>query len=272
MPLTIQFSAPNGDALTRVTQGQALQWYQPPWEPGNIFSYPANLAQLKRIYPNLDQLTNGGVQFLTDTSTITQQTTWSRGKKTSSTTSFDQNYSFENELSVTGSVGVTGIKAEAGVSLNLSGSYGLSNLNRHTTDLGSSTGIEVSKPRNFPNFNLFGYWVAPHLMGTTKPGGVVDSQSLKSDIQTFGVLRAMFTADLLASGAGAWWTQAYCQAPDVALNHPARWQNAGSSDSSGANCLGTFCAQLARRSPENPMLSVFHQMCGFFISNAQSSG
>jgi hypothetical protein len=30
VPLTIQFSAPNGDALTDATQGQALQWYQPP--------------------------------------------------------------------------------------------------------------------------------------------------------------------------------------------------------------------------------------------------
>ena len=28
--LTVEFSAPNGNALTKVTQGQALQWYQPP--------------------------------------------------------------------------------------------------------------------------------------------------------------------------------------------------------------------------------------------------
>ena len=276
-PLTIQFSAPNGNAITKATQGQVLQWYQPPWEPGNIFSYPATLQQLQGMYKNLNLLTDQGVGFLTDTSTLTQNTTWSVTTKDTVSTSFDQNYSFENDLSVTGSAGFAGVTAGFGYGLNLSGSYGLTNLNSHTTDLGTSTGIQITKPGSFPTYQNYGYWVAPYIMGTTKPGGSVDSQPLSTDVQTFGLLRAMFTADPLASGAGGWWQQAYSQAPDVALNHPSRWQKVTAESSTGHNCLGNGsgaydCAKLTQRSPGNPWLSVFHQMRGFFISSAQSPG
>ena len=73
VPLTIQFSAPDGNSQQpEAVEGQALQWYQPPWEPGNVFSYPANLDQLKAHYPNLTQLTNDTTGFLTDGSTLTQ--------------------------------------------------------------------------------------------------------------------------------------------------------------------------------------------------------
>jgi hypothetical protein len=181
------------------------------------------------MYPNLNRLTNEGVEILTDTSTETQQTTWSVGTSGSQTTSFAQNYSFENDFSVTGAIGFAGVTVGAGVSLDLSGSVGFSNLIKNTTDLGTSTGIQVSKPGTFPLFQNYGYAVAPYIMGTTKPGGYVDSQPLSTNVQTFGLLRAMFTADPLSAQSGGWWSQAYSQAPDVALNHPSRWQIVGSS-------------------------------------------
>jgi hypothetical protein len=282
VPLTVQFSAPNGDALTLAAQGQALQWYQPPWEPGNIFSYPATLQQLQRIYPKLSLLTHEGLAFLTDTSTVTQKTTWSVTQKDTATTSLDQNYSFENDFSYTESVGIPDIDRTSGsFKLDLSGSVGFSSLNKSTTDLEESTGVEISKPGTFRTFQDYGYWAAPYLMGTTKPGGYVDSQPLSTDIKTFGLLRAMFTADPLASGAGGWWQQAYSQAPDVALNHPSRWQitTPALENPIPKNCLATGtgasqmdCAELSQRLPTNPWLSVFHQMRGFFISSAQSAG
>ncbi|MBV9267331.1 MAG: hypothetical protein JO061_14260, partial [Acidobacteriaceae bacterium] len=277
VPLTIQFSAPNGDALPNAAQGQAHQWYQPPWEPGNILSYPANLQQLQSIFPNLQLLTDNGVQILTDTSTITEGTTWSVGGSDSHTSSFDQNYSFENDFSITSAW--TAVVAHASVSadIDVSGSFGFSNLSKHTTDLGTSTGIQITKPGSFPLFQTYGYTVSPYIMGTTKPGGVVDSQPLSGDVQTFGLLRAMFTVDPLDNGAGPWWQQAYSQAPDVALNHPSRWQIVPpSSGTHGNNCLaagsGYDCAQLSPRNPANPMLSVFHQMRGFFISSSAFPG
>jgi hypothetical protein len=277
VPLTIQFSAPNGDALPNASQGQAHQWYQPPWEPGNIFSYPANLQQLKSIYPNLQLLTTDNVQIFTDTSTITQGTTWSVGGSDTKTTSFDQNYSFENDASITGAWTAVVASASVTADIDISGSFGFSNLSKHTTDLGTSTGVQITKPGSFPLFQTYGYSVSPYIMGTTKPGGFVDSEPLSGDVQTFGLLRAMFTVDPLDNGAGPWWQQAYTQAPDVALNHPSRWQIVPPSGTPGSNCLaagaGTYdCAELTPREPANPMLSVFHQMRGFFISSANFPG
>ncbi len=278
VPLTIQFSAPNGDSLTTAAQGQGLSWYQPPWEPGNIFSYPANLQQLQAIYSNLAQLTNP-LEFLTDTSTITQTTSWSATTKDSPFTSLNQNYSFENDYSVTGSVGVPIYHADIGLDIDVSGSFGFNTLTKSTTTLGQSTGIEVSKPGTFAAFQNYGYSVAPYVMGNMQQGGMVDNQPLSGDVQTVGLLRAMFTADPLSSVSGKWWRQAYGQTPDVALNHPSRWQISPTPLKSPipSNCLATGkggmdCAELSQREPNNPALSDFHQMRGFFISSAAFPG
>ena len=103
----------------------------------------------------------------------------------------------------------------------------------------------------------------------------MDSQPLSTDVQTFGTIRAMFTADPLASTAGGWWRQAYDQ-PDVAPNHPSRWtiDTPGLTNPIPSNCLATGtgssqmdCASLSTRSPADPWLSTFHGMRGFFISS-----
>jgi hypothetical protein len=285
VPLTIQFSAPDGDSQApEAVQGQALQWYQPPWEPGNIFSYPANFDQLKAHYPDVNQLTNDTTGFLTDGSTLTQTATWTGSGTESDSTGVKQNYSFENDLSVNGSIGFAGITAQGGFSLDVSGSVGFNNLFKGTTTLGKSTGLQISKPGTFPSFQNYGYSVKPYIVGSMQPGGVVDNQPLSGDIQTVGVLRAVFTADPLSSNpsAGGWWQQAYTAAPDVALNHPSRWTYSAnplpSQGSPAANCLSTGdgksmdCAELSQRSPGNPWLDIFHFMRGFFISSGVSPG
>ena len=285
VPLTIQFSAPDGDSQApEAVQGQALQWYQPPWEPGNIFSYPANFDQLKAHYPDVNQLTNDTTGFLTDGSTLTQTATWTGSGTESDSTGLKQNYSFENDLSVNGSIGFAGITAQGGFGLDVSGSVGFNNLFKGTTTLGKSTGLQISKPGTFPSFQNYGYSVKPYIVGSMQPGGVVDNQPLSGDIQTVGVLRAVFTADPLSSNpsAGGWWQQAYTAAPDVALNHPSRWTYTSTSQPSSGNppvnCLLTGdsksmdCAELSQRSPNNPWLNIFHQMRGFFISSAVSPG
>jgi hypothetical protein len=286
VPLTIQYSAPAGDSQQpEAVQGQALQWYQPPWEPGNVFSYPANLDQLKAHYPDVQQLTNNTTGFLTDGSTLTQTATWSGQGEVSNTTGLKQNYSFENDFSVNGSIGVGDIgSVQLGAGLDVSGSVGFNSLVKGTTTLSNSTGLQISKPGTFPAFQNFGYSVKPYIMGTMQPGGVVDNQPVSGNIQTAGVLRAVFTADPLSTDppAGGWWPLAYFQAPDVALNHPSRWTySATSQPSSGdppANCLLTGdgksmdCAELSQRSPNVPWLDIFHFMRGFFISSGVSPG
>jgi hypothetical protein len=136
--------------------------------------------------------------------------------------------------------------------------------------------VQVSKPGTFPTVTLYGYYFTPYLMGTTQPGGYVDSQPLPGDVTTFGVLRAMYTADPIPSGTSNWWTATYTT-PDVALNHPSRWQNVPPSGAPGDNCLATGangfdCMELSSRTPTNPTFDLFHQMRGFFISSVQSPG
>ena len=49
-PLHVQFSGP--DIVTQSDIDATTQeWYQPLWEPGNIFSYPWSLALLQQTYP-----------------------------------------------------------------------------------------------------------------------------------------------------------------------------------------------------------------------------
>ncbi len=285
VPLTIQFSAPDGDAIQEAVQGQGLQWYQPPWEPGNIFSYPANLDQLKARYPSLTQLTSDTTGFLTDGSTLTQTATWTTSNEDSQSTGIEQNYSYDNDFSVSGGFEIADLGgAEGSVGLDLSGSTGFSNLIKGTTTLGKSMGVQISKPGTFPPFQNYGYSVKPYILGNMQPGGMVDNQPLSTDIQTIGLLRTVFTADPLSAdpGAGGWWLQAYTAAPDVALNHPSRWTYSTTNQPNGGdpppNCLLTGdgksmdCAELSTRSPKNPWLDVFHQMRGFFISSGVSPG
>jgi hypothetical protein len=182
---------------------------------------------------------------------------------------------------VTSSAGLTDtVDIGAGLDLNISGSYGLSTLNKTATTLASSTGVQVSKPGSFAPFANYGYSVTPYVMGTTVPGGTVDSHPLKADVETFGVVRALFTANPQSDTSGGWWAQAYNQ-PDVALNHPSRWyiSNPGLTNPIPPNCLASGtgssdmdCAELSQRIPANPWLSPYYQMRGFFISNASSPG
>jgi hypothetical protein len=277
VPLTVLFSAPSAESTTRSAAGQATTGYQPPWEPGNVFSYPATLQQLQAIYPNLNLLTTQGQTFFTDDNPASQSTSWAVGGTDTKSTSFAQNYSFENDFSVTGSFQIAGIGAGGGYGLDVSGSVGFENLNKNTSTLSASSGVQFNKPGTFPTpVTLYGYNFAPYLMGTTQPGGYVDSQPLPGDVKTFGVLRAMYTADPIPSSFGNWWTTTYT-IPDVALNHPLRWKKVPSSPPIGGNCLPTGggaydCWELSNSAPDNPVYDVVHQMRGFFISSAQSPG
>lgn len=101
---------------------------EPPWEPGNIFSYPANFDQLKAHFPDVNLLTNDTTGFLTDGSTITQTATWTGSGQESDSTGLEQNYSLENDFSVNGATEFAGIGAEGGYGLDVSGGFGFNNL------------------------------------------------------------------------------------------------------------------------------------------------
>lgn len=279
----IQFSGPDQTSYETVA-GSQIEWYQPPWEYGNILSYPGSYSQLQKIVPDINLLSpgpdGGALSWLTDGSSLTEKTAWTVGSGTSKSSSSENNYTFNNNTSVTakGDAGVVTVGLNA--SLDLGGSTGFSNLTKSSTQLGKSTGIAIKKPP-FPDPGSYGYWVTPFIYGNQKPGGLVDDQSLSTDVQTFGLLQTAFVVDPTRDNAGGWWKQTYTTAPDVALNHPSRRliKTPGLSDPVPSNCLATGtgasqmnCVEPAPSQPANPWISEFHHMRGFFISKATHPG
>jgi hypothetical protein len=272
-PLTIQFSAPDDLEYAR-RDGSLLPWYQPVWEPGNVFSYPANYQQLQAIAPNLNTLSNPQ-SFATDGSTTTESINWTTEGSNGTSASFDQNYSFSQEFSLTGAVSTPFTSASLTGTLNFSGSTGFSDLTKSVTSVGKSNGISVNKPGSFANPGLYAYSFTPYIFGQNQSASVVDEEPLNADVKTHGLLRTAFLADPLAIYPHGWWSQTYTQ-PDIALNHPQRWLIDRSAIVAGnprpSNCLDTDCVYRQERDPKNPWLSPFHFMRGFFISNAQNPG
>ena len=279
VPLTIQFSAVDGDAAVANKQGYALPWYQPVWEPFNIFSYPANLAQLQAAYPNLAVLSNPQT-FATDATSVVEQVKWDVKDKEAATASLKQNYSFENDFSASLKVGVPAVESDsASFDIDLSGSVGFSSLNKSSTDLAISTGITITKKASFPQPQTYAYSVTPYVLGSRQPGGFVDNVPLPADVSTFTQLQVAYAASI-DTDQQAWWNHAYGAHPDVALNHPSRWQvsNPPQSNNMPSNCLVTGatppvdCLSLSSRSANDAWSSVYHQMRGFFISKANLPG
>jgi hypothetical protein len=276
VPLTIQFSGPDKIESHKV-DGNLIPWYQPPWEPGNVFSYPATEKQLQEILPNSQQLSKAST-YRTDSGTATERATWTNETTEGATAGVDQNFSYELGFSVSGAVSGGFVKGKASASLNLSGSAGFSDLNKSVTSVGRSAGIGVEKPGTFRTPASYNYAFTPYILGQTKPGSVVDNEPLQADVTTFGLLRTAFTADPDRNDVGGWWKGVYRDKPDVALNHPSRWskQPADAAAALPSNCLdspkGVDCIVLEPSRPDNLWESNFHVMRGFFISNALSAG
>jgi len=279
VPLTVQFSGPDQTSSETVAASQ-IEWYQPPWEYGNLLSYPATYAQLQQVVPDIEKLSTD-LTWATDASNLTVMTNWASGMTDSQSSSFSQNYSFENDFSSQTAGSYLGVTVGFTLDIDVSGSFGFSSLNKSTTTLGKSTGIGVHKPGSFPDPPTYSYFVTPYIYGHMKKGGSVDNIPLTGDVQTFGLLQTAFAVDPLRSGAGGWWKQTYTTAPDVALNHPNRWSVGPQSLSNNfpSNCLPLGegkpqmdCAALSPSHPDNPWLSDFHDMRGFFISKASQPG
>ncbi|MBV9268017.1 MAG: hypothetical protein JO061_17750, partial [Acidobacteriaceae bacterium] len=279
LPLTIQFSGPD-KIESHKADGNLIPWYQPPWEPGNVLSYPATFEQLQELIPNLEQLSTAQTSR-TDTSTSTERATWTKDITQGSTASFDQNYSFDQEFSVSGAYSTLFTTVSGTATLNLSGSEGFSNMFKAVSTVGKSSGIGVEKPGTFLSPTNYNYPFTPYILGEKRPENALDDLPLNTDVQTFGLLRTAFVVDPARNDAGSWWRKAYRGAPDVALNHPSRWQwhQVAVENPLPPNCLnvgfgGTNmdCLDFAPPRPDDIWDSNFHVMRGFFISSASSPG
>jgi hypothetical protein len=281
-PLTVQFSAPSMTADTSLV-GPNIEWYQPLWEPGNVFSYPANFAQLQQSVGALDKLTQDRTYF-TDSQSVEQNTTWRSGVSASTTIGTDKTFSGDNTLSVAGKAGIGDVFTVGGeVSFEAYGSDAFSNNTQTHGASNQSTGITFTKPGTFAEQSLYAYAFTPYIFGTLQPPNFVDTVDLTTQVTTFGPLRSAFVADPTHPGSGGWWSQTYTR-PDVALNHPARWavsqaQVPAPPTPIPLNCLvfgsdssKMDCVTLNQATPTNPWSSAVHFMRGFFISSELKPG
>jgi hypothetical protein len=290
-PLTVQFSGPDQiDTGITSTEDPGDFWYQPPWEVGNVFSYPATASQLALIYPDLaaTQLSHD-ISFGTSPSSVKIQATWSKGTGVDKTTSTTDNFSFDVKSTFVVASGAEGIgDVSTKESVKVSGSYGFGGLQTNTAQVSGSNGIGILSTALFPDTGNYGYKVSPFILGGTPNTGVVNdsTQPPLADIQTEGPLKTAFAADPLDSqDGGHWWKTAYTL-PDVALSHPHRWilsepSLAGNIPlncaNNGLNASQMDCADIApyydaQGQPLNPWVSNFYSMRGFFITSPDNPG
>jgi hypothetical protein len=285
VPLTVNMAGPDTIRPSTFERGDVNTAYQPPWMPGHVLSYPGHVDQLKAATfqdPTDFQQLSQPTRWFTGDGQANASATWTGGSSSGTTVGFNQNYSFETDMSASYKWSVGGLDSLAvGVELDLSGSFGFSNLTDHTTTLAKTQGIEFARTASFEKA-LYGYFVSPYLFGKRQRGGVVDDKPLSTETETFGALRTAHVVDLGGPNESCcqFWHSWYGQAPDVGLNQPTHWVVAAkTSDSGDGNCRlndpnsSNFdCATPGERTPDNPWISEFHWMRGLFITGPSGTG
>ena len=269
-PLFVQFSGVDllehhdSDATTQ-------EWYQPINEPGNLFSYPWSLDQLRRSIPNLAPMTTNPAPWrATDTSTSAYSTTWIAQGTNAHTTGHVDTHSFDLSIAVTAQVGAENI-ATGGVSgeYDYGTSNSASNVFTSTGSLDASTGIQVNKPDFGDDVaRTYFYEFSGYVLGRQRPATIFDSKTVTTgggapvDIQSVGPLAVAFLADPVGTGVrpgggrptgGRTWV----------LSHPARWSWSPSLQQV------SFNLRKPNRLPQN---DPFYHMKGLFITEADGKG
>lgn len=283
IPLQLMFSAPLPTTLQYLAT-DTIEWYQPPWEFGNILSYPGGLSQLKLYLPDINLLTSQTV-FGTDDAAAELKTTWSNGRSSGQDVEHEALFTESNDLSIEGVTDVTvlgfGGEATSKLDLNFGGSTGTKSLNKSDTKFSSAQGISITKSAAFTDPATYKYFFSPLIFGRVKPVNYTDPVSTSADLLSYGALRSAFTVDPIRTSAGRWWSQShYFSLPDVAVNHPNRWVYSrvplpsnrvvpwncvNLADGLSMNCIGQ-----SEREPANPWLDAFHDMRGLFITNSKN--
>ena len=261
-PLYIAFSVP--DTAQR-SKGDAteLDWYQPIQEPGNIFSYPGTLQQVKDGFHSTDPL-NEVTQTSLSTGSGSVQFGWSGAQNQSRSVGTTNSFSQGLGISVSGKASSGIATAEGSVSVDVNASQSLGSLNLSTQALSASEGITVLQP-SFSSYasDTLGYSYYTYILGTQpfadtfqtlKPTGP-NNQPL--DVASSGPMYVAFTANMPMP-----WYQTQYKLPDVGLNHPGRW----SLNTNGSLTFSAF----DKNAP--PVGQEFYHMKGFFITPEADEG
>ncbi len=263
-PLYVQFSGPDLVKQYRIG-GNLVEWYQPVQEPGNVFSYPGSVSLLQNLYARFTPLTaDPATSWATDSSGSTVSVSWSQGSGNNVTSGSVSTQSFDVSTTVSASAQAFGFGADISAGFKYNSSSSISTLNESSSTLGSSTGIKIVKPP-FINPGQYAYVAQTYIFGQQAPAGTEQQIPLSTTVKSGGPLWTAFVADPTdtENGAGAWWAQAYTR-PDVALNHPSRWNWTQTQNGD--------VVTLNEADPSNPADSEFYWMKGLYITPAGANG
>ena len=269
-PMQVQYSGPDdyessiseASKVIMVMSGENMEWYQPVHEPGNILTYPWNLGVLKSRFPrNAILATPNPAKQTPGESSQTIGSTWTNTQSQSQSVAAKSTNSYSTSLSVAADVGFDGIGASFSAGLDVNGSKSFATLETGQVTLAENSGIEVGIPAldssEVWSISEFSYTLSNYIFGQTPPVGTISSTPLEpvSGVSTSGILSAHFTAQATDLN----WFDAY-NLPDVALNHPARWDWDADNLEISVN---------PPKMGEIPT-SRFHAMRGFFVTQPGS--
>ncbi len=277
-PQYVSFSVPDGIQTISPVDGSRLEWYQPIHEIGNILSYPWSFSQLIDRNPDLTAPLSEAVAFDTDDAPVTTQVQWENASGQEQSTGSTDTQSQSTSESASSSIG-------GGGEIDYSKSDAYSSLVSNSSTLGSSTGVEITKPETFREpVSDYQYRVEPYVFGEMlNQDASAPLPTPQADIQTTGPIRTTYVVDPRdANGGGAWWQSGqnpYLRFPDVAVHHPERWTVERAQRSSGEACLAAStddyeCAIFneADQAEGDVWLTPFYWMRGFFITTTEANG
>ncbi len=297
-PTYVVFSVPDKVVYNEV-DSNTQDWYQPVHEPGNVLSYPWSLTQLEsRFTDQLMPLTTTATCMSNGSGTQTANTTWNQGEGTTRSSGSTNSFSNELAMSYSEGAGVSGVDAaNFNFSLDIAASTSLNTLNESSASLSSSQGITITKPDFGYTSQCCTYGFGQYIFGlknTAHPASenaceagqtpsadgciaVGDPEGKKPVV--VGGLGPLFTgyvanplashgSELTCSGNDSWWQNIYTQ-PDVALNHPERWNWDKNQQQATFNLADRTYPNSGSTSPIDQQ---FYFMKGFYISRQSAGG
>jgi hypothetical protein len=292
VPLYIQYSAPDNIMHISPTDAAGLEWFQPPNEPGNLFSYPGSLTLLEAGGPQQLDLLTPSDQEWASTSMGSFSVVWNMGGGNTVSSGSVSTHSFDTSVTVSGEASFEGGGVSGSASVDYNQSTSVSTLNTATQTFGESTGVTLNRVEK--ENSVFLYAGQSYIFGQSAPIGTIQTDlKLNTDVQSKGYLQVGHAADPLSTEtiqSGDWWKQAYTAAPDVALHHPERWLQMEPSGSSPQqvqfNCPigytsafwtplddpGSCTSTNTTPTPENVTDALFYQMKGLFVTPGTSLG
>jgi hypothetical protein len=270
----VEFSVP--DQVTHAdVDGTTLDWYQPVHEPGNVLSYPWSFDQVENQFVNTPTaLTQSGTCGSLGSGGEIYSTTWTGTTQTSQSSGSSNAFSDDLSISTSFNAGEKDIfSVNSSLSVDIGASASLSTLNEDTSSLSASSGFQATRPSfDDPIPTTYDYDYAGYILGQKNKNPAYQSITVNdpngnpANLQSTGPLTVAYLADVVPDAQGLdcggvqWWRQVY-NTPDIAVNHPSRWNWSKSQQHASFN--------KADPSSGSPLDQPFYQMKGFFITQAR---